>query len=406
MLGLDADTEAESYVLQGNRVALFGMRAPASAERLDCTGAAIVPGFVNCHTHLYSGLSGLDMPRPNETPRTFVEILERIWWRLDRALDHQSLRAAARLYVAEALMAGTTAVVDHHESPTAIDRSLEVVADACEDLGIRAVLCYGATERNGGRDEAKQGLAECSRFIRENRRGRVAGMVGLHAGFTVSDETIRDAGQLSRQLGAPIHLHAGEDGVDTAAAQERGYPGALARLKELGALMPGSILAHGVHLSESEIRGAAGSGCWLIHNPRSNAHNGVGCARLAPAGDRVALGTDGFPADMLEEMAAWSAIAEREPASEKADPRRLVAGHRLIGEHFAARFAPPMAGTIADLVVLEPATATEARARVRHVVVDGQVVVRNGTLLTGDIDVIRGEAMVESRRLWERMERL
>jgi len=174
-------------------------------------------GYVNAHTHLYSALSSLGMPPPRERPVNFTQILERIWWRLDRAIDESSLRASARLYVAEALLAGTTTLVDHHESPNFVAGSLDVLADACDELGIRAVLCYGSTERNGGRDEARHGLAECARFVRANRRPLVRGLVGLHASFTVSDETAREAGELARELftedAAPVGL---AGGIDTA----------------------------------------------------------------------------------------------------------------------------------------------------------------------------------------------
>ena len=143
-------------------------------------------GFVNAHTHLYSGLVPLGMPAPEPAPTNFVEILERVWWRLDRALDETSLRASARLYIAEALELGTTVLMDHHESPEFIEGSLDILAEECERLGMRALLCYGATERNDGRDEARRGLAECRRFLETNERGGVRGAVGLHASFTVS----------------------------------------------------------------------------------------------------------------------------------------------------------------------------------------------------------------------------
>ena len=146
-------------------------------------------GFVNAHTHLYSGLAPFGMPAPAEPPADFVAILENVWWKLDRALDARSLRAAARWYVAEALQLGTVGLIDHHESPNLIEGSLDILADACQAAGMPAVLCYGATERNGGRDEARRGLAECRRFIETNTRPLVRGVVGLHASFTVSDET-------------------------------------------------------------------------------------------------------------------------------------------------------------------------------------------------------------------------
>ncbi len=224
--------------------------------------------FVNAHTHLYSGLAPFGMPPPVPPPENFVQNLQRVWWRLDRALDEASLRAGARWYVAQARRAGTVALVDHHESPNLIEGSLDVLADACAGFGMAAVLCYGATERNGGRDEAMRGLEECRRFIRENRRSRIAGVVGLHASFTVSDETIREAGLLCEELGTVLQIHLAEDGADVRDARERGYAGPLQRLMALGALPPGSILVHGVHLSAEEVVRASDAGCWFVQNPQ------------------------------------------------------------------------------------------------------------------------------------------
>jgi cytosine/adenosine deaminase-related metal-dependent hydrolase len=234
---------------------------------------------VNAHTHLYSGLAPLGLPAPSEAPRSFVEILERIWWRLDRVIDEKTLRASARFYVAEALLTGTTTLIDHHESPSFIEGSLDVLADACQELGARAVLCFGATERNGGRAEARRGLAECRRFIQTNRRPLVRGVVGLHASFTVSDDTIREAGDLCRKLGTILHVHLAEDVADVEDARRRGYPGPLQRLLALDALPPGSIVAHGVHLDAGEVREAAERGIWIVQNPRSNRGNRVGYPR-------------------------------------------------------------------------------------------------------------------------------
>jgi cytosine/adenosine deaminase-related metal-dependent hydrolase len=233
-----------------------------------------------------------------------------VWWRLDRALDLPTLRAAARLYVAEAALHGTVALVDHHESPSSIEGSLDVIADACQEFGMAAVLCYGATERNGGRPEAARGLAECRRFIESNRRPLVRGAVGLHASFTVSDDTIADAGALCRELGAVLHVHVAEDRCDVEDAQRRGFDGPLERLDALGALPRGSILAHGVWLDAAEVRHADANGWWLVQNPRSNRHNKVGYPMALGESAHVALGTDGFISDMNQEMAALRVDAQ------------------------------------------------------------------------------------------------
>jgi cytosine/adenosine deaminase-related metal-dependent hydrolase len=368
----------------------------SAVERVGCAGGLIQPGAVNAHTHLYSGLAPLGMPAPEPPPGNFVQILERVWWRLDRALDEATLRASARLYVAEALLAGTVGLVDHHESPAFIEGSLTVLADACDELGMRAALCYGATERNHGRDEASRGLAECARLVEGPRRPLVRGLVGLHASFTVSDETIRDAGALCQRLGTVLHVHVAEDGADVEDARRRGYAGPLERLDQLGALLPGSVLAHGVHLEAAQVERAAELGCWLVQNPRSNKGNRVGYPRWLGRSELVALGTDGYPANMADEEAALQREAAENGESSAAVWRRPAASRELLAEIFDLPTGLEV-GAAADLVVADP------KEKARHVLVDGRLVVRDGQLTTGDIATIRGDAEAHAAQLWERM---
>ena len=284
--------------------------------------------IVNAHTHVYSGLAGERFgvtPVPSDAndgfpfeSGSFAAALRSLWWNLDRALDEEILRAAARLYVAEARLAGTDVLIDHHESPNFIEGSLDVIADACQDLGMSALLCYGASERNGGPAEARRGLDECRRLIRNNRRPLVRGAVGLHAAFTVCDATIHAAGRLSRELAVPVHVHCAEDGVDRAG---------FGRLIKFEALGEGSILAHGVHLDEEDVRIAAFIGCWIVQNPRSNEANGVGYPAALRASNRVALGTDGFPSRMSDEV---QALSDRE--TPKVIAERLAGGEMLARE--------------------------------------------------------------------------
>jgi cytosine/adenosine deaminase-related metal-dependent hydrolase len=363
--------------------------------------AAVLSGLVNGHTHVYSGLAPLGMPPPAAPPQTFVQILERVWWPLDRALDEGTLRASARLYVAESLLQATTVLIDHHESPNFIEGSLDVIAEACQELGMRALLCYGATERNGGRDEARRGLAECRRFILANRRPLVGGAVGLHASFTVSDETVREAGDLCRDLGAVLHVHVAEDGADVEDARARGFDGPVERLQALGALVPGSLLAHGVHLREPQVRRAADAGCWFVQNPRSNRGNRVGYPRALVASSRVALGTDGYPSDLRAEWRTAAALG----AAYTEGPE--IAGARLLNTLQLAREclglheeAAATAGAGGDIGTW----AEHARARcLARLTVDGRVVLADGRLLTGEIDEIREAARREAARLWTRL---
>lgn len=379
----------------GRTVAIVAGRvvaaAPAHTEALPCPAGEIVPGAVNAHTHLYSGLAPLGLPPPVPAPDNFLQILERIWWRLDRALDAESLAAAAEHYVAHALLAGTTTLVDHHESPNLIAGSLDILAQACERLGMRALLCYGATERNDGRDEARAGLAACATL---KATALVRPLVGLHASFTVSDATIREAGALARRLGTVLHVHVAEDAADVADAQTRGYAGPLERLEELGALLPGSILAHGVHLTRDQVRQADARHCWLVHNPRSNEGNRVGYAANLGASRWVALGTDGWPADMAAEEAALIRLGAA--TQDMSVIGRLMAGERLVAERFGAAAPALTPGALGDLMVRE-------KGRVRHVLIDGRLVVRDGLLVHADLPAIELRAHAQADRLWQRM---
>lgn len=410
------DAGEKSVLVIDGRVAAVGPEASALRRAegltvLDCSGSRIEPGEVNAHTHLYSGLAPLGMPPPAPAPENFLQILERVWWRLDRALDEKSLRASARLYLAEALLAGTTTVVDHHESPSMIDGSLDVLAEAAGELGARVALGYGATERNGKRAEAKAGLAECARLARRAHSSRILPMVALHASFTVSDETVREAGALAKELGVPMHVHVAEDLADVEDARRRGFRSPLYRLDELGALPRGSVIAHGVHLDETEMRRAEELGCWVVQNPRSNKGNRVGYPKALGAIGSVAVGTDGYPADMSVELLALLGSA-KENGDDRvlSDPKQFLArrsgGWRLVGSMLdrsrlsAARLEPPVtAGNLADLVV----AGEEAP---RHVLVDGRVVVRDGKLVGADLEAIRAEARSEAARLWRRMDAL
>ncbi|MEM7166157.1 MAG: amidohydrolase family protein [Planctomycetota bacterium] len=272
-----------------------------------------------------------------------------------------------------------------------------MLADACAELGIRAVLCYGATERNDGADEARRGLHECRRFIEENERRHVRGLVALHASFTVSDATVAAAAEMCVELRVPMHVHMAEDGADIVDAKERGYQGPLERLYDLHALPRGSILAHGVHLSEAQVRAARDHGCWFVQNPRSNDGNGVGYARNLSASHRVALGTDGYPSNLVDERGALFRLGVDYGDREDILEERCCAGQRLIGELFDAPFARATEGSTADLVV------REKDGRVRHVLVGGEVVMRDGKLVQGDIEEITNVAEQEAARLWQRM---
>jgi cytosine/adenosine deaminase-related metal-dependent hydrolase len=241
---------------------------------------ATTPGMVCGHHHLYSALAR-GMPAPPQTPTGFREILEQIWWRLDAALDLEMIRWSAMLGALEALEQGTTAIVDHHESPNAIEGSLSAIADACAEVGVRVVCAYGVTDRHGP-DGARRGLEENERFLRSGGRG----LVGIHASFTCRPETVEAAAGLAADLGVGVHLHVAEGPDDSAAAS-----------RLAGMTGDDWVLAHGVLLADDHpLRGT------IVHNPRSNMNNGVGYARPIRFSQPVALGTDGIGGNVVEEF--------------------------------------------------------------------------------------------------------
>jgi cytosine/adenosine deaminase-related metal-dependent hydrolase len=338
---------------------------------------AVTPGLVCAHHHLYSALAR-GMPAPPRQPRSFIEILEQVWWRLDQALDAEMLAASARLGALEALLSGCTAIIDHHESPNAIEGSLTVIAEACAEVGVRVSCAYGVTDRHGP-GGAAAGLAENERYLRSGGRG----LVGIHAAFTCEPATLDAAIGLAADLAVGVHVHVAEGAVDA----EGGL--ALARRSE-----PGWLLVHGVHLPDGvEVAGT------IVHNPRSNMNNAVGYARPARFAGPVALGTDGIGADMLEEFRlAFAALRASDVA---AGPDQawawLATGWDLFPE--AAHDRVTWAYPSADPWHL----AYTPGVRAAEVVVEGRLVVAGGRAVCVDEAEIRAKAAEQALRLFARL---
>lgn len=318
------------------------------------------------------------MPAPPSSPTRFGEILEQIWWRLDAALDLEMLRASARLGAVEALMAGTTAIIDHHESPNAIEGSLDVIADACAEVGVRVVCAYGVTDRHGA-DGARRGLAENERFIRAGGRG----LVGVHAAFTCDDETLEAAAGLASDLGVGVHIHVGEGPEDDLAGE---------RLEALAT--DDWLLVHCVSLD----RVLPGT---IAHNPRSNMNNSVGYAAPARRSNRIVLGTDGIGADMLEEfrLAYVAHRADDIMASPDDAWSWLDNGYRLVPEARDDRVTWSY-----DHVDSAWHVAFSPGIRATEVVsADGEVLLRDGLPTRVDLTEVRAQATEQAARLHGRL---
>jgi cytosine/adenosine deaminase-related metal-dependent hydrolase len=315
------------------------------------------------------------MPAPPKVPRSFPEILELVWWRLDRALDAEMIRWSAMLGALEALEAGTTAIVDHHSSPECIDGSLSLVAEACAEVGVRVVCCYEVSDRNGP-EGAKAGLAENERFLREGGRA----MVGAHACFTLSPATLEAVAGLAVDLGVGVHIHVAEDRCDAGAGE---------RLS--GMARQDWVLAHCVHLD----RPLSGT---VAHNPRSNMNNAVGYGRPARF-ERVALGTDGIGGDMLEELRL--AFAKHRESDVTASPEAawgwLAGGWDLVPEARSDRVWWSYAPMDPWHLVFTPGV------RPVDVVVGGEAVLQDGRPTRVDPGEVRAKAAEQAHRLWARL---
>jgi putative selenium metabolism protein SsnA len=396
-----------------------GLQGRAGEEVIDFDGALILPGLVNAHTHLYSALAR-GMPGPAVPPRNFVEILERVWWRLDRALDEESVYASGLAGALEAAWSGTTLLIDHHSSPSFIRGSLKTLQRAIEAVGLRSVLCYETTDRNGteGRD---LGIEENVAFQIEQGSTLTRGMVGAHASFTLEDASLDALASAAARLGSGVHIHVAEDHADVEDCRNRHGCSLPERLARHHLLSHRSLLAHCVHLRPDEIAQAERSGCWIAHNPRSNMNNSVGYAPVASM-NRAALGTDGMDEDMLVEARA-AYLKMREAGRDKAMTAALsllAGGHRLAGELLGIRLGELGEGAPADLVILDydPPTPVSSenlaghllfgvdRSHVSSVMVGGRWIVRDRRLQTVDPTKVMARARAASAVLWDRMARL
>ncbi|MFZ9290981.1 MAG: amidohydrolase family protein [Ilumatobacteraceae bacterium] len=352
----------------------------------------VTAGMVNAHHHLYSALAR-GMSGPATPPSSFPEMLEGVWWRLDAALDADAIYWSAKLGAVEALMGGTTCIIDHHESPRCIDGSLELIHRACDEVGVRVCTAYGATDRWADDGTlrrtvapgepmtrgAARGLAECERAARAGLRT----MVGLHAAFTCSDETLAAAAELARRLGVGVHVHVAE-AVDDAAAGARLEPHAAEDW----------LLVHCVHL-DRHLPGR------VAHNPRSNMKNAVGYARPTTRRNRVVLGSDGIGSDMMEEARlAFARLCESEPHASATTVGEWVEASR---DAFPESRADRVTWTY-DHADDPWRTAYTTGMRALRVEVDGEKVLEDGRPTRVDVDEVRAKAAIAARALHARME--
>ncbi len=415
---------------QGDRILDLGDASEITgkypnARILDGHGGLVLPGLVNLHHHFYSSLArGLD---PGRQMGDFGEILDGLWWRLDRALDADTIRISAELALAESIRWGVTTVFDHHASPTLIGGSLEIIAQAVDRAGLSAVLCYEITDRNG-HDGALEGLEENLAFFASRRDdARIRGMLGFHASFTVDDETLQAATD-SRLAGMGCHIHVAEDPIDLRVSKVVYDNGPVQRLERWGFIDDRTLAVHCIHLGSDDRRLLADRGAVIIHNPESNANNGVGRLDLdgaAADGCRIGLGTDGMSSTILGSLrAAFLGVrgGRRDPtAGFTVVPEMLAVNAEVAGRFLdEPQLGCLEVGAPADLCALDQAPPTPlnpenvfaqmvyglAGSPVRHTIARGRVVMEDHRLAAVDPVIIADEARAATPALWERFHAL
>ncbi len=417
LLQADLRIEGEQIIEQGPSL------EPRGDERvLDLSGHLLMPGLVCSHTHLYSALAR-GMPAPSETPTSFRQILERVWWVLDRALDADSISSSGRVGALQAAASGTTLLIDHHASPSSIPGSLSLLREGLAEVGVRGVLCYEVTDR-GGPDLRDAGLAENVRFVEATRDDPCFhGLIGAHASFTLGPDSLVELEKAALAARVPIHIHVAEDPCDF---PDGGDDLALVqRLREAGLLeaAEGALVGHATHLGPRALGVLEECGCWLVHNARSNMNNHVGYAPVDffPP-ERSALGTDGIDQDVFAEGKA--AYFKNQDAGghllAEGVLRMIAGGHRLARHLFGEPFGSLRAGAPADLVILayDPPTPLTPEnlpwhlvfgitsSDIRSTIVAGRTIYDRGVFPLADQESIHQTARQDALRLWNRIRKL
>lgn len=423
--------ESHAILIENDRIRDIGpnnelLGKYPNEEKLDARGQYVMPGNICAHTHFY-GAYARGMAIPGPAPKDFPEILQKLWWPLDRSLDAESIQYSVLPCLVDAIRHGTTTLIDHHASPNAIDGSLDIIADAVGKSGLRAVLCYEVTDRDG-EAKMKAGIAENVRFLERTKSPLLAGTFGLHAALTLSDSSL-DLCRQSVPEDVGFHVHTAEHESDEYDSLNKTGLRVIDRLHKHGILGPKTITAHGIHLDAREINILVETGTWLSHQPRSNMNNGVGVAPIESmlrAGIKVCLGNDGFSNAMWDE---WKTAYLLHKIHHR-DPRRMngydvqqmaIYNNAALTNVFFpdAPMGQLVPGAYADIIFVDyhpntPLTSGNLpwhiifgfqQSMVTTTMVAGKVLMKDRELLTLDEKEIGAKAREIAPKVWERYQK-
>ena len=392
------------------------------AEFVDARGGVIMPGLINVHTHIYSGLArGLSIDGFN--PTNFFEVLDGQWWYIDRHLTLDGTRASAYATVLDCIRDGVTTIFDHHASFCEIPGSLFAIKDVCRELGIRANLCYEVSERDGEEKcrQAIQENADFARWAKEQDDDMIKAMFGGHALFTISDKTFEEMVKANDGM-TGFHIHVSEGMNDVYDSLQNYGRRPVQRLQDHGILGPMTVLGHCIHLNTAEMDIVKATDTMVVNNPQSNMSNAVGCApvlQMYAKGILVGLGTDAYTHDMIESCKTVVGIQRHNACHPnvgwcEATDMLFKNNPKIAGKYFGREFGVLKPGAAADVAVFDYRPFTpfsdenidghilfgfEGR-RCTHTVVNGKVLVKDRELNCADEAAINARVMESAKRLW------
>lgn len=418
-------------VIEGNIIKEIGstkeMKEKYSChEFIDANKKVIMPGLINTHMHIYSSFAR-GMAIPGKPSENFMEILENLWWRLDKKLTLEDTKYSAYATYIDCIKNGVTTVFDHHASPFAIEGSLFTIKDVAKDLGIRTNLCYEVSDRDGLKtiDQGIQENVNLIKFAQNDESDMVKGMFGLHAAFTLSDETLEKCANEMANLDAGYHVHTAEGIDDVIINKEKYNKKVVQRLNDFNVLNDKTIAVHCIHIDSEEMELIKENKSFVVHNPESNMGNAVGCApvvHLLNKGITVGLGTDGYTSDMFESLKVANIIHKhqlRDPRVGWAEaPTMLFENNRKIAsKHYKKDLGVLKEGAYADVIVVDyiPHTPLNENTENGHIIfgmtgrsvdttiINGKVLMKDRILLNIDEESILAKSREMSNKLWDRI---
>jgi putative selenium metabolism protein SsnA len=420
--------EDGAVVLEGTVVKEVGTTRDMKAHYpqaafVDAKGGVIMPAFINTHEHIYSAMArGFSIKGYN--PKGFLDILDGLWWNIDRHLTLEQTRQSARATYLDSIKNGVTTVFDHHASFGAITGSLSAIEEAAREMGVRTCLCYEVSDRDG-LDKARESVMENVAFIKhalQDDSDMIAGMMGMHASFTISDATMElCAANKPAEVG--YHIHVAEGIEDLHHCLKTYGKRILDRLMDCEILGPKTLAAHCIYINQHEMELLKATDTMVVHNPESNMGNACGCPptmEIVHRGILTGLGTDGYTHDMTESFKVANVLHKHHLCDANAAwgevPQMLFAGNaQIAARYFKKPLGVLKAGAAADVIVLDyipltPMDGSNIDGHIlfgmtgRHVVTticNGKVLMKDRLLTSIDEEKVMADVRAESAKLWQ-----